>query len=86
MAVGNSMNTMTHIEYKWRAKTSDPREIVSVAIRAEQVPRVGELVTVDVPINDKESAYGSGRVSQVHWNHKHNGFELELSAVIFLYD
>jgi hypothetical protein len=40
------------------------------------VPRIGDLVEIDVPVGEKESAVGSGRVQDVIWKQRHEGQEV----------
>ena len=72
---------MPIINYKWRTITTDPQEIDGVTLVVEAVPRVGDLVDIDVPVSDKENARGSGRVSNVIWKHRHDG----LQVTVFLF-
>jgi hypothetical protein len=74
-------NDMPIINYKWRTRTTDPQEIDGVTLVVETVPRVGDLVEIDVPVSDKENARGSGRVSNVIWKHRHDG----LQVTVFLF-
>jgi hypothetical protein len=69
---------MPNIKYTWRTKTGDPKEINGVTLFADAVPRIGDSVMINVPISDKESAQGSGRVGDVIWKHRHDGLEVEV--------
>ncbi len=55
------------IRYAWSARTSDPKEVTSIELKTEHVPRVGELVEIEIQLTKDEWCVKSGRVRDVIW-------------------
>lgn len=58
------------ITYRWPAEGKDPDEVTSVTYGKGPVPRIGELVDIDILINTKtkERARKYSRVRDVKWS------------------
>lgn len=67
-----------HIKYSWEQQTADHREINSVTLVADGVPRREELVEINVPVTKKENVNVTGRVLDVTWKHRHDGPSVEV--------
>jgi hypothetical protein len=58
---------MMKIRYAWNPRTADPAEVTSLELTADHVPRVGELVEIEIQLTKKEWCVKSGRVKDVIW-------------------
>ena len=55
------------IRYAWSPRTADPAEVTSLELTTEHVPRVGELVEIEIQLTKEEWCVKSGRVKDVIW-------------------
>ena len=55
------------IRYAWSPRTTDPDEVTSLELTADHVPRIGELVEIEIQITQNEWVVKSGRVKDVIW-------------------
>jgi hypothetical protein len=55
------------IRYAWSPRTTDHAEVTSLELTADQVPRVGELVEIEIQLTQGEWCVRSGRVKDVIW-------------------
>ncbi len=53
------------VKYVWTTSGYDPKEINSVTIYSDHIPRIGELVEIDWQLTKDEWATKSGRVKDV---------------------
>lgn len=56
------------IRYAWNRHTADPAEVTSLELTADHVPRVGELVEIEIQLTQDEWCVKSGRVKDVIWS------------------
>ena len=56
-----------NIRYAWSPRTADHAEVTNVDMTADYVPRIGELVEIQVQITKDEWCVKSGRVKDVIW-------------------
>ena len=56
------------IRYAWSPRTADPEEVTSLELMTDHVPRVGELVDIEIQLTKDERVTKSGRVKDVIWS------------------
>ena len=55
------------IRYAWSPRGSDPNEVTALEVEAAHIPRVGELVELEIQLTKDEWVVKSGRVKDVIW-------------------
>jgi hypothetical protein len=55
------------IRYAWSPRTADPAEVTTLELTTEHVPRIGELVEIEIQVTKEEWCVKSGRVKDVIW-------------------
>lgn len=55
------------IRYAWSATKNDQAEVTAIELEAEHIPRVGEMVEIEVHLTKDEWVVKSGRVKDVIW-------------------
>ena len=58
------------ILYAWNPHTADPDEVTSLELMTDHVPRVGELVNIEIQLTKDEWVIKSGRVKDVIWSER----------------
>lgn len=56
------------IRYAWSPRTAAPEEVTSLELMTDHVPRVGELVDIEIQLTKDEWVTKSGRVKDVIWS------------------
>jgi|APSaa5957512535_1039671.scaffolds.fasta_scaffold192742_2 hypothetical protein len=62
------------IKYFWPVRGGDPKEVCDITLEQEAVPRIGELVDIDVDIGGGEIVHKMGRVKDVTWYVRSEGY------------
>lgn len=55
------------IRYAWIPRSVDTEEVTSLELTTEHVPRVGELVEIEIQLTKEEWCVKSGRVKDIIW-------------------
>ena len=55
------------IRYAWNPKGNGPDEVTALELETEQIPRIGELVEIEIQLTKDEWCVKSGRVKDVIW-------------------
>ena len=56
------------IRYAWSPKGTDPAEVTTLEMQSEYLPRVGDLVEIEIQLTKEEWVVKSGRVKDVIWS------------------
>ena len=56
------------IRYAWSPRTASHEEVTSIEQMTDYVPRVGELVDIEIQLTKGEWVTKSGRVKDVIWS------------------
>ena len=70
------MDNRINVKFSWPTSSANHEEINSITILMDRVPRIGELLYIDVKVDDEEFINKTLRVKDVWWKIRNDSYSV----------